>query len=148
MAEQANTLTRTEILLESDMLGVLIGYYLYLFAILFVTFVNIFSIDKYELLCEKQTFFNFKRKLFFIINYSKDKKAVSKKTFILEMVSWSVVLISLGLLIVSLFFTVTQAFVMLTVSTIIVFTHGSIIAYLFRKAKKMYQSRPVRYDDD
>ena len=36
------------ILLNSNMLGPLIGCYLFLFLILFVSFVNIYSVDKYE----------------------------------------------------------------------------------------------------
>lgn len=35
-------LTQTEILLNSDMLGAVIAYYLYLLGILFVSFLNIY----------------------------------------------------------------------------------------------------------
>ena len=40
-------LTKTEILLNSDMLGAVIAYYLSLLGILFVSFLNIYSVDEY-----------------------------------------------------------------------------------------------------
>lgn len=39
-------LTKTEILLNSDMLGAVIAYYLFLLGVLIVSFVNIYTINK------------------------------------------------------------------------------------------------------
>lgn len=39
-------LTKTEILLNSDMLGTVIAYYLFLLGVLIVSFVNIYTINK------------------------------------------------------------------------------------------------------
>ena len=50
-------LTQTEILLNSDMLGAVIAYYLSLLGVLFVSFLNIYSVDEYEYLYNKQKFF-------------------------------------------------------------------------------------------
>ncbi len=143
-----HALTQTEILLESDMLGTLIGSYLFLFYVLFVAFVNIHSIDKYEFLGEKQTLLTFKRKLIFVINYSKNKRVISKKTLLLEIIAYSIVLVVFTIFVVSLFLWVTLAVVLLVVSAVVVFAHGIVMSELSEKAKKTYESRPIRYDDD
>ena len=43
MVELVSILTQTETLLESNMLGTLIASYIFLFVLLFVSFLNIYS---------------------------------------------------------------------------------------------------------
>lgn len=54
-----------DILSETDMLGTVIAAYLFLFPFIVVTFLNIYSVDKYEYLNYKQYIIEFKHKLFF-----------------------------------------------------------------------------------
>ena len=82
MVELANSLIPMEILWGSNMLGTLIGSYIFLHVVIFVSFMNIFSVDKYEFLNNMQNCIKLKHKLFFIIIYSKEKHIVSKKTLI------------------------------------------------------------------
>ena len=56
MVDLAHNLTQTEILLESSMLGTLIASYLFLLLVIFVSFVNIYSVDKFEFLNNQQKF--------------------------------------------------------------------------------------------
>lgn len=80
MLELVQLLTQTEILLDSDMLGTIIASYFFLLLIILESFLNIYAVDKYEFLYNKQkSFFEFKHKLFFIIMYSKEKHIISKK---------------------------------------------------------------------
>ena len=68
MAKLALFLTQMEILLDSDVLGVLILCYFYLLIIIFVAFLNVYSLDKYELIHNQQKCFKFKHNVFFIIS--------------------------------------------------------------------------------
>ena len=80
MLELAQVLTQTEILLESDMLGTFIASYFFLLLIILESFLNIYAVDKFEFLYNKQkSFFEFKHKLFFIIMYSKEKHIIMLK---------------------------------------------------------------------
>ena len=110
MVELVSILTQTETLLESNMLGTLIACYIFLFVLLFVSFLNIYSVDKYEFLSNKQKYLEFKRSLFFIITYSKEKRIVSKKTFFLELIGYILLLISIAVFIYSLAQTTKTAF--------------------------------------
>ena len=67
MAELVNIIILTEILLESSMLGTLIAAYIFLIPVIFVSFLNIYSVDKYEYLNHKQNCIHFKHKIFFVI---------------------------------------------------------------------------------
>ena len=58
-------LTKTEILLESSMFGTMIASYLMLIMVLIVSFVNIYSVDKFEFLNK-----------FWLINQNKSIKNV------------------------------------------------------------------------
>ena len=68
----------TDILSETDMLGTAIAAYLFLFPFIVVTFLNIYSVVKYEYLNYKQYIIEFIHKLFFVIMYSKNKCLISK----------------------------------------------------------------------
>ena len=50
MVELANIAILTETLLDSNMLGTLLGAYFFLYLLHFVSFMNIYSVDKYEYL--------------------------------------------------------------------------------------------------
>lgn len=105
-------LTQTEILLNSDMLGAVIAYYLSLLGILFVSFLNIYSVDEYEYLYNKQkSFFEFKHKLFFIIMYSKEKHIIFKKTFITEIIGYCSFVLSVFIFVLSLYKDVITALI-------------------------------------
>ena len=136
MADLVHILTRTEILLDSSMLGTLIASYFFLLCIIFVSFVNIYSVDKCEFLYNQQKCLEFKHKLFFVIMYSKEKHIVSKKTLISELIGY---LISITLIIVcicSLKQDVTTAFILLGIVAIVVFTFGCVTGVMYRKIEK------------
>ena len=136
MVDLANSLTQTGILLESDILLTVGGSYFFLLYILFISFVNIYSVDKYEFLNNTQSCFDAKYKLPFIIQYSKNKYVISRKTFRMELIGYSVLLVMIVLLCVSLFVSPKTAVVLLGVSSLIVLIFGCITGDQYRKAKK------------
>lgn len=136
MVELANFLTQKVPSSESDLLGSLICSYFFLGFILFVSFVNIYSVDKYEFLHNTQSCFDVKRKLPFIIQYSKNKYVISRKTFRMELIGYSVLLVMIVLLCVSLFVSPKTAVVLLGVSSLIVLIFGCITGDQYRKTKK------------
>ena len=128
-------LTHTEILLESNTLGLLIACYVFLFSILFVSFVNIYSVDKYEFLNNMQNCIEFKKKVFFIVHYSKHRYVVSLKTFILEAIGYALAIsIIIGLLF-SLKLEISYSLVLVAVLAFIILVFGCITGAMYRKAK-------------
>ena len=136
MVELARFLTQTEILVHSDMLGTLILYYLYLLIVLFVSFINIYSVDEYEFLHSEQKCWKFKHRMFFIIMKSKEKHIVSKKTFILELIGYLIFILTITVFICSLKQTITVAIILLAFVAIIIITLGCITGCMYRKTKK------------
>lgn len=136
LIELTQILTRTEVLLESNMLGTLILSYIYLLFVLVVSFLNIYSIDKYEFLNNQQKCFEFKHKLFFVIMYSKEKHIISKKTLISELVGYLVFITSVIVFICSLKQDVKTAIILLGIVALVVFTFGCITGIMYRKIKK------------
>ena len=136
MVDLAQNLSQTEILLESDILGALIGSYLFLSAVIFVSFLNIYEVDKFEFLYNQQTCWEFKYKLFFVIMYSKEKHIVSKKTFVSELIGYLIVIASIIVFICSLKQDVTTAFILLAIVALVVFIFGCITGEMYRKIKK------------
>lgn len=137
MLEQAQLLTQTEILLDSDILGTFIGFYFYLLIVLIVSFLNICSVDEYEFLNNKQkSFFEFKHKLFFIITYSKEKHIISKKTFITEIIGYCLFILSVIMFVISLYKDVTKAIILLGILAVFIFTFGCITGHMVRQTKK------------
>ena len=136
MVELANMVILTETLLESSMLGTLIAAYIFLIPVIFVSFLNIYSVDKYEYLNHKQICIQFKHKLFFVIMYSKNKNIVSKKTFIAELIGYILSIAS----IVSLFFSLNQdvdtALILLGIVYLLVLTFGCITGGMYHKIRK------------
>ena len=136
MVDLANSLTQTGILLESDILLTVGGSYFFFLYILFISFVNIYSVDKYEFSNNTQSCFDAKYKLPFIIQYSKNKYVISRKTFRMELIGYSVLLVMIVLLCVSLFVSPKTAVVLLGVSSLIVLIFGYITGDQYRKTKK------------
>ena len=136
MVDLAHNLIQTEILLESSMLGALIASYLFLLLIIFVSFLNIYSVDKFEFLNNQQKCLEFKHKLFFVIMYSKEKHIVSKKTFISELIGYLIVIASIIVFICSLKQDVTTAFILLAIVALVIFTFGCITGGMYIKIKK------------
>lgn len=136
MVDLAHNLIQTEILLESSMLGTLIASYLFLLLVIFVSFLNIYSVDKFEFLNNQQKCLEFKHKLFFVIMYSKEKHIVSKKTLVLELVGYLISIISIIVFVCSLKQNVTTAFILLGIVAIVTFTFGCITGGMYRKIKK------------
>ena len=136
MEDLAHNLIQTEILLESSMLGTLIASYLFLLLVIFVSFLNIYSVDNFEFLNNQQKCLEFKHKLFFVIMYSKEKHIVSKKTFISELIGCLIVIASIIVFICSLKQDVTIAFILLAIVALVIFTFGCITGGMYRKIKK------------
>ena len=136
MVDLAHNLIQTEILLESSMLGTLFASYLFLLLVIFVSFLNIYSVDKFEFLNNQQKCLEFKHKLFFVIMYSKEKHIVSKKTFISELIGYLIVIASIIVFICSLKQDVTTAFILLAIVALVIFTFGCITGGMYRKIKK------------
>ena len=136
MLDLVRIFTKTEILLESSMFGTMIASYLMLIMVLIVSFVNIYSVDKFEFLNNQQNCFEFKHKLLFIIMYSKEKHIVSKKTLISELIGYLISFISIIVFICSLSLDVTKSFILLGIVALIIFTFGLITGGMYRKIKK------------
>lgn len=137
MLEQAQLLTQTEILLDSDILGTFIGFYFYLLIVLIVSFLNICSVDEYEFLNNKQkSFFEFKHKLFFIITYSKEKHIISKKTFITEIICYCLFILSVIMFVISLYKDIIISFILLGILSVFIFTFGCITGHMVRQTTK------------
>lgn len=134
MDELTRTTVPTEKLLVSDMLGTLIISYVFLILLLFVAFLNIFEIDRYEFINNRQSCFEVKHKLPFIIMYSPNKYFISKKTFVLELIGYLILLSLISVAVISiLFLGVDPAFILLGIFTLIVCVFGCITGSMYRK---------------
>ena len=137
MLELVQLLTQTEILLDSDILGTFIGFYIFLLIVLFVSFLNICSVDEYEFLNNKQkSFFEFKHKLFFIITYSKEKHIISKKTFITEIICYCLFILSVIMFVISLYKDIIISFILLGILAVFIFTFGCITGHMNQQTTK------------
>ena len=135
MAELVLILTHTKALLESNMLGTLIVSYVFLLLILFVSFLNIYSVDKFEFLYNRQKCWEFKHSMFFIIMYSKKKNIVSKKTFILELIGYLLVVTHIVVFICSLKQRVTIAYILLGIVAFLTMVFGCLTGRMYGKIK-------------
>ena len=136
MVESVQISTQKKILLESDMLGTLIISYIFLALILFVSFINIYSVDKYEFLYNKQKCIEFKHKMLFIIMYSKEKHIVAIKTFLSEVIGYLLSIILITVFLYSLNREVTISFILLGIMTLLTFSFGWITGSMYQKTKK------------
>lgn len=135
MTELSEFLTQKVTFLESNMVGPIAAAYLFLTLFMFVSFVNIYSIDKYEFLTNVQETYVFKRRMFFIIMFSKEKKIVSKKTFILEILGYVITILMTVCFLLSLKLTTQISFLLLSVCAGAVIVFGSITGFLYGKTR-------------
>ncbi len=136
MVELVNIITLSEILLESNMLGTIIAAYLFLIPFIIVTFLNIYSVDKYEYQSYKQYQIKFKRKLSFIFMYSKNKYVVSRKTLVLEIIAYLLLIASITACLFSLNLGVDIALILLGFIYLIVLSFGCVTGVMYHKIKK------------
>ena len=125
-----------EVLLDSDMVGTVSLGYFFLFLILFVSFVNIYSVDKIEFMYNEQRCIEFKRSIFFIIQKSKNKKIISIKTFVLELIAYLLLLLIITSWVLGFVLNVKTALVVLGVNALAVLVFGCITAFFYKKSKK------------
>ena len=135
MVDSVSILTPRGIFLEPNMFGTLIISYVFLLLIVFVAFINIYSVDKQEFLINKQKCFEIKYKIPFIVMYSKDKHFVSKKTLILELIGYLISIIVVIIFSISLTLEETPAFILLGVCALIVIVFGFVTGYMYGKTK-------------
>lgn len=136
MVELVNIVTLSEILLESDMLGTIIAAYLFLIPFIIVTFLNIYSVDKYEYQSYKQYQIKFKCKLSFIFMYSKNKYVVSRKTLVLEIITYLLLIASITACLCSFNLGVDIALILLGFIYLIVLSFGCVTGVMYHKIKK------------
>lgn len=103
MAFLANISTQQEILWDSNLMIAYIMLFLCLIASVFFSFGNILTMDEHEYKNNLQTCFKFKKKMFFIFSYTKNKKIISKKTFITECLGYLLLILVIVSFFVSLF---------------------------------------------
>lgn len=136
MVELARNIIQTEILLESSIFRTFIAAYLFLFLLIFVSFLNIYSVDEFEFLNNQQKCLEFKYKLFFIIMYSKEKHIVSKKTLISELIGYLITITLIILFIYSIKQDVDKALILLGINFLIVYIFGWITGGMYHKMRK------------
>lgn len=119
-----------------EMLGVLIAGYVMLFAVVAVSFLNVYSADKIEFLSNTQKCVELKRRLFFVIAYSKNKRIVSKKTLVLEIIGYVVGLGTIVAFVCSLWQVMYVALVVLCVTAAVNFVYGFVTGMVLYLAKR------------
>lgn len=137
MEESTHLLIPTETLLASDMFGEFVALYIFTLVVLFVSFLNIYSVDKYEFLNNKQDCFEFKFNMFFILMHSKVKHIVSKKTFILEIIGYLLLIVSVISFICSINQEITTAFIYLGIVALLIFIFGCVTGFFYNRMSKM-----------
>lgn len=135
MEELVHDLTQMETLWESSLLGTVGALYLFLWLILFVSFLNIYSVDKYEFLNNKQRCIEFKHKMFFIFMYCKEKHFISIKTFILELIAYIMLIVSIICFICSLFQKVLVAVILLGIISVLILAFGGLTGIMYGRIK-------------
>ena len=135
MEELVHDLTQMEPLWKSSLLGTVGALYLFLWLILFVSFLNIYSVDKYEFLNNKQRCIEFKHKMFFIFMYCKEKHFISIKTFILELIAYIMLIVSIICFICSLFQKVLVAVILLGIISVLILAFGGLTGIMYGRIK-------------
>ncbi len=131
-----------EIVLDKDIIGVFIGFYLFMVMVLGVSLINIYDVDKiYFQYNFYSKYFTFKHKMFFIYQYDKkNKNIVSKRTFFMEIIWYFIFAMNIGLCIGSLFITFVPASIILGIDVTITLIFGSTTGTLYAKAKRKITS--------
>ena len=123
-------------LLESDLLGVAAMLYFLCALFVFVSFINIYSMDEYEFKHNLQSCYEFKRKIPFIIMHSKCKNIISKKTFILEILGFILAILLVVSFIISLWLSLNFSFLLVGICYFIVCFFAVFVACLYRKTTR------------
>ena len=149
----ANVTTQKEILWGSNLAGPVILAYACLFSFMWGSYINIFEMDEREHKNTLQTsFFEFKRKVYFIFSYSESKTVFSKKTFILEIVGHFITLVILILLVVSFFISIDAAMILLICSFGAVLSYAITVCVFrdiaFKKAKILEKEAKKKLNND
>ena len=136
MDASAKLLTQQDNLLASDMLGVFFLIYFLLAVFLFVSFINIYSMDQYEFQNNLQSCFEFKRKMFFIISFSRHKTIISKKTFVLEIIGYFLALMLCVSFVISLGQKVETAHFLLVFPVSFIIPFAIAVGIMYNKLEK------------
>ncbi len=124
------------ILANTEILGAFIAGYILLLAVMVISFVNVYSVDKMEFLSNTQKCVDCKHRLFFVLMYSKEKRVVSKKTLILEICGYVVAMGAIAALVCSLWQSVRVAMIVFSVVAAVVFAFGVVTGVVLYKAKR------------
>lgn len=97
MTDMVHVLTLTDILSVFDFRTLTVGYILFMSFVVPYCFYMVFQMDKFDILNDKYSPSKSKRLMFknnvwFIITYSKNKKNIIKKTFILDIIVYGMAL--------------------------------------------------------
>ena len=96
-------LTETKILLESDSLRTIIFEHIALIGIHILSLLLVLSIDNVEFKTKNQKLLTFKHRQIFIMQKSKNKRVISKKTFLFEVFWYLIILCDIALFVITLF---------------------------------------------
>ena len=84
----------------------------------------------------KQKCIEFKHNVFFIIQKSKNKQIISRKTFILELIGYLIFLSVLMMCIIGVLMNVQISILLLGISALIALSFGCVTGYFYGKTKK------------
>ena len=130
-------LVLTELVIKTDVWRFLVWVYMLLLYTLVVAFAIIHSIDKHEYLNDRQKYFTFKRPVFFVISYTKNKRTVSKKTFILEVIGYLLAIASIVIFIISLNLSVRTSYILMGVMFVLTMSFTTTTSLIEAKVKKI-----------
>ena len=125
-----------------------IGIYVTSYLIISFSFQSLYLIDRCEYLMDKQkTIYKFKRKKFFVINYTKNKKEVAKKTFILEVMGYCIMIfLTIFFVLVLLFYYLIKVSLILTIIVKVLFHIGFFCLIIYDGTiTSMYKNLPFGY---
>lgn len=140
MINSLQHLTKIAPLSELEIIKYLITGILVLLSCYIGIFINIYCVDKIEFLYNEQTFFEFKFNMRFIITYSKNKKIISKKTFILELIGYVIVLYSIITFVISLCLKNFVSLVVFSISYVAAIIFLFITSVFFNTAKRKHRN--------
>lgn len=133
-------LTKIAPLSELEIVKYLITGVLVLLSCCIGIFIDIYCVDKIEFLYNEQIFFEFKFNMRFIITYSKNKKIISKKTFILELIGYVIVLYSIITFVISLCLKNFVSLVVFSISYVAAIIFLFITSVFFNTAKRKHRN--------
>ncbi len=118
------------------MTGVVVWLYILSLFATVTAFVTIYSTDKIEYMYNEQRCFEFKHKVFFIIQKSKNRQIVSKKTFVLELLGYILFAMILGLLVASFYISEMVALIIVCAAFAASIAFTCVSCFFYHKVKK------------